>query len=260
MNTTDRDQLVIDHLPLVGYLVSSLCSRATHLDRDELASAGQFALFQASRGFDSDRGVPFFSYARTRVSGALADYLRSIDWVSRDTRKSIRTVLAASETLATTLGRPATVVELASVLGVDKKVVQTRLEQASAQPTSFDDYIDEPVSEAIGPEESAEIRERDAFINKAVAALPEKFRIVIQRIYFEDLQVKDVAEELGVTHAAVSYLRNEAVNYLREAMILHFDSDAGTPDEKPSAVKRAAYLDAFGSSLSTPGERITVDN
>jgi RNA polymerase sigma factor for flagellar operon FliA len=58
------------------------------------------------------------------------------------------------------------------------------------------------------------------------------------------MQVKDVAAELGVTHAAVSLARSEAMRLLREGWLRNFDSDAGTlpePDFNPTT-KRSAYL------------------
>jgi RNA polymerase sigma factor FliA len=244
VNTTDRDQLVIDHLPLVGYIVSDLCNRATHLDRDELASAGQFALFQASRAFDPDRGVPFTSYARTRVSGALADELRSRDWVSRGTRKRIKETLAVSEGLAASLGRTPTTDEMASALGVDRATVLASLHSSKSGPIAIEEHIDELTSAIVGPEESAESREREEFLRVAVAALPDRLRLIVTRIFFDDMQVKDVAAELGVTHAAVSLARSEAMRLLREGWLRNFDQDYGVmpePDINPTT-KRSAYL------------------
>jgi RNA polymerase sigma factor for flagellar operon FliA len=244
VNTNDRDQLVIDHLPLVGYIVSDLCNRATHLDRDDLASAGQFALFQASRAFDPDRGVPFTSYARTRVTGALADELRSRDWVSRGTRARIKETLVVSEGLAASLGRTPTTDEIAAALGVDRAAVLASMHSSKSGPIALEEHLDELTSAIVGPEESAETLEREEFLRLAVAALPDRLRLVVNRIFFEDMQVKDVAAELGVTHAAVSLARSEAMRLLREGWLRNFDSDAGTlpePDFNPTT-KRSAYL------------------
>ncbi len=53
------DDLVREHLPLVGYLVAEAASRLpAHVSRDDLTSAGMMALAQAARNFDADRGVP----------------------------------------------------------------------------------------------------------------------------------------------------------------------------------------------------------
>ncbi|WP_426517254.1 hypothetical protein ACPPVQ_20085 [Diaminobutyricibacter sp. McL0618] len=48
MNRSDRNKLVIGNLPLVGCLVSDRCARASHLSRDDLASAGALALVTAA--------------------------------------------------------------------------------------------------------------------------------------------------------------------------------------------------------------------
>jgi RNA polymerase sigma factor for flagellar operon FliA len=248
VNATSSDQLVIEHLPLVGYIVSDLCNRGTHLDRDDLASAGQFALFQASRSFDPERGVPFAAYARTRITGALADELRSKDWVSRGARKRIKETLAIREGLSATLGRTPSVDEVAAALGVDRATVVTSLHESASGPVAIEERIDELVSTVLGPEEAAETRERDEFLRTAVAALPERLRMIVVRIFFEDKAVKEVAEELGVTHAAVSLARTEAMRLLHEGWLHHFDRSAGVlplPDRNPKT-KRSLYLATLG--------------
>lgn len=251
MSTSAPDQLLIEHLPLVGYLVSELCSRGTHLDRDALASAAQYALFQASRAFDPERGVPFGSYARTRIQGALADELRSSDWISRGTRKKIKETLAIRESLFRSLGRTPTIDEMAAALGVDRASVQSALQDATSGPVGIDDRTDELVSAMVSPEESAETKEREAFLHRAVDTLPERLRMIMTRLFFEDAQVKDVAEELGVTHAAVSLARAEALRLLHEGWVRHFDREAGVvplPDRNPKT-KRSRYLAALGGAL-----------
>ena len=80
MHSRNREELIVDNLPLVGYLVSSLCARATHLSRDDLASVGAIALITSADSFDPTLGVPFGAYARRRITGAFADEMRS--WCS----------------------------------------------------------------------------------------------------------------------------------------------------------------------------------
>ena len=254
MSAHSQEQLVIEHLPLVGYIVSDLCNRSTHLDRDELASAGQFALFQASRSFDPDRGVPFAAYARARISGALADQLRSQDWVSRGTRTKIKETLAIREGLSASLGRTPTIDEMSASLGVDRARVISWLHQATAGPVNIEQTADELVSVILQPEDSAEIKERDEFLRAAVEALPERLRLIVARIFFEDMQVKDVAAELGVTHAAVSLARTEAMRLLHEGWLRHFDSDGGVlplPDRNPKT-KRSTYLAKLAEFSARP--------
>ena len=113
------DELVREHLPLVGYLVAEAASRLpAHVSRDDLTSAGMMALAQAARSFEADRGVPFSRYASVRIRGGIIDELRGHDWASRSVRLKARQRGAAEEALAATLGRHPTQRELADELGV----------------------------------------------------------------------------------------------------------------------------------------------
>jgi hypothetical protein len=144
MNRTDRatrDALVVENLPLVGYLVSEVCSRATHLSRDDLASVGAVALVQAAEAFDPTLGIPFGAYARTRVVGAFADDMRSGDWASRGTRKRIKETLAVQEALSASLGRAPSVDEIAGALGVDRQTATAALTDAARTVSSLDDTV-----------------------------------------------------------------------------------------------------------------------
>ena len=73
-----------------------------HVNRDDLTSAGMTALVQAQRGLRRrPRGVPFASYATTRIRGAILDELRSIDWASRSVRRRARDLDETRNQLAT---------------------------------------------------------------------------------------------------------------------------------------------------------------
>ncbi|MCZ7527684.1 MAG: hypothetical protein M5U14_15675 [Acidimicrobiia bacterium] len=53
----DEDQLVRDHLPLVHYAVAEVAHRIpSHVNRNDLVSAGMLGLAQAARSFDPLRG------------------------------------------------------------------------------------------------------------------------------------------------------------------------------------------------------------
>ena len=87
----DSEALIVQHMALVGHIVRETMSRVpSHVDRDDLTSAGLTALVQAAQAFDAERGVPFNRYAATRIRGAIVDELRSIDWASRSVRRRAR--------------------------------------------------------------------------------------------------------------------------------------------------------------------------
>lgn len=255
MPRTDRDRLIVDNLPLVGYLVSEIWGRATHLSRDDLASAASLGLVMAADSFDPERGVPFGAYARRRITGAIADEMRSADWATRTMRTRIKETLAVQETLTRALGRTPEVAELANALGVDNATARAALDDAGTVTTALDEHVTDTVAAQIAsPEDSMIDGERTAFVRAAVDALPEKMRYLVEQIFFEDRSVTDLAAEMGITHSAVSQMRSEAMRLLKDGIATHYGDEGAAPVEPSSRIapaRRSAYLAAladFGTS------------
>ncbi|MCU1598317.1 MAG: polymerase sigma factor FliA [Actinomycetota bacterium] len=238
MNRTERNALVVENLPLVGYLVSEIWARATHLSRDDLASAGAVGLITAADSFDPTLGVPFGAYARRRILGAFADEMRSADWATRTIRHRIREVLLSQETLTAGLGRTPSVDEMASALGVDRNTAAEAMADATRSISSLDDSESDLLAAEIStPEDSLLTKERGGMVRAAVDALPEKMRHIVHEIYFNERTVKELAEELGLTHSAVSQQRSEGIRLLRDGLETHYADDSA---EKPAVVSRVA--------------------
>jgi RNA polymerase sigma factor for flagellar operon FliA len=250
MNRSERNTLVVENLPLVGYLVSELCARASHLSRDDLASVGALGLISAAESFNAELGVPFGAFARQRILGAFADDMRSSDWATRSARRRIKETLSVGESLTAALGRTPTVDEIASALGVDRSVAVEAIADASRTLTTLDETTaDLLIADTALPEETLLDAERLAYLRAAVAALPEKMRHVVTSIYFDDRAVKDVASELGTTHSAVSQQRAEAIRLLRDGLRTHYSDD---PEIEPVVESRIAVAsrNAYLSRLS----------
>jgi RNA polymerase sigma factor for flagellar operon FliA len=239
-----RDRLVRENLAIVGYLVNEVARKATHVPRDELASAGALGLLMAAETYDPSQGVPFGAFARRRILGAIADEMRAADWASRTTRKRIKDSLQVQESLAQALGRTPTVDEIAEALGVDRRAAAEALADASRSVSSLDETVGDLVaSEIANPEDAMLDTERTRYVAAAVTALPERMRYIVEQIYYRDRSVNDLAEELGLTHSAVSQQRSEAVRLMRDGLEAHY-ADAA-PVEQHSRIapaRRAAYL------------------
>lgn len=246
MNRTERDRIVLENLPLVGYLVSEVASKMSDLSREDLASVGTIALLSCAESYDPATGVPFGSFARKRIIGAFADEMRAHDWATRTARRRMKETSTASEALTGTLGRTPTVDELAAVLGVNSKEVSLALSDASRSVAPLDESIAETiVATTHSPEDSLLLAEQSQFVRTCIESLPEKMRLIITAIYFEDRTVKDLAAELGATHSAVSQQRTEAIKMLRAAMGTHYAVSFTAPTEpksRASEPRRAAYL------------------
>lgn len=255
MDSSVRNHLVVDNLPLVGYLAAEMCAKATHLSREDLVSVGTIALITAADSFDSTLGVPFGAYARRRIVGAFADDMRSSDWATRGARKRIKETKSVQETLTSALGRTPTTAELAHALGVAEDEVHAAMQDAARTVVGIDDVMaDYLVAETETPEQRLLADERTAMVRTAVEVLPEKMRHIVQRIYFEGSTVKKVAAELGITHSAVSQQRSEAMRLLRDGMQTHYSDTeqkaAPVPVSRVAAQRRSGYLKAFGEQAA----------
>jgi RNA polymerase sigma factor for flagellar operon FliA len=264
LNRTERNALVTENLPLVGYLVSEVWAKARHLSRDDLASAGAVAMITAADAFNPDLGVPFGAFARRRIIGAFADEMRSNDWATRSARRRIKETLAVQETLAAAFGRAASVTEIASAMGVDRHEALAGLADAARTVSTLDETTAEfLVADTALPEESVLVAERLVYLRAGVTALPEKMRYVIEQVYFHDRSVKEIAEELGTTHSAVSQQRAEAVRLLRDGFGTHYADDAEAdyvPESRVATASRSAYLGRLADQAMLGITRVTREH
>jgi RNA polymerase sigma factor for flagellar operon FliA len=250
-----RDDVVRSHMPLVGHLVREMLARVpSHVNRDDLLSAGYGALVAAARGFDEDRGVPFPRFAATRIRGALLDELRGLDWASRSVRQRARRTDSARQELTAELGRTPNVTEVAERLGCSVEDIESadddvqRAVVFSLQgfaTTAADDMVTEP---SAGPEEMLIRRERLGYLRHAIDVLPERLRAVVVGYFFEERPMAQIAVELGVTESRVSQLRAEALQLLRDGLNTHLDP-ALTDQRKEGCVarRRSAYYDQIAA-------------
>lgn len=237
----DREELVREALPIVGYCVTSLAARVPrHVPHDDLVSAGMFGLAQAAKSWDPARGVPFKHFARRRIEGALLDELRGRDWASRSVREGTRRLQSATEQLTNRLGRSPSEKELAAELGVSiDEVAEIRDDVRRSVVLHLDGFdassnVGERIAGPIGTDPVDDLlgRELCGYLRDAVTTLPDRLRKVVVEYFLEERPMKDIAEDLGVTISRVSQLRAEAIQLLRKGINAQFD-------EHPVATKSA---------------------
>ena len=255
-----EDELVRQHLPLVGHLVRETMSRVpAHVNRDDLTSAGLAALVQAARSYDAERGVSFSRYASTRVRGAILDELRSVDWASRSVRRRARQVDEVRNSLAAQLGRLPSDGEVAAALGVGVDEIAANEEDVSrAVVMSLQGFGEAPIDDMLashipGPEELIEHREKVAYLQDAVAELPDRLRTVIEAYFYGERPMAEIAAELGVTESRVSQMRAEALVLLKDALNSALEPSMVTRHARPNgcaARRRDAYFAAVAAHRS----------
>jgi RNA polymerase sigma factor FliA len=257
------ESLVHQHLPLVGHIVrETMCRVPGHVSRDDLTSAGMTALVKAARSFDAERGASFSGYASTRIRGAILDELRSVDWASRSVRRRARQVDEVRNELAAKLHRSPSGTEIAAALGVSTEDVAANEEDVSrAVVLSLQGFGQTPVEDMLashipGPEQLLEHREKVAYLQDAVAELPERLRTVVQGYFFDERPMAEIATELGVTESRVSQMRAEALVLLKGALNSALEPSLVGASPRPqgcAAKRRDAYFAAVAAHRSYAG-------
>ncbi len=222
------DALVKEHLPLAAFAVNAVAARISlpgHVSREDLVSCAHVALVEVARRFDPSAGASFATYALARLQGAVLDELRSGDWASRSVRAAARRTDAAADALTVSLGRPPTREELAASLGVGRTELDAlQVDVHRAVMVSIDaetgpdgTSLDLPDT-SDSPERALMLGERARYLHEAIRALPDRLDEVIERNFFGDESLTDIAEDLGVTLSRVSQMRARALTLLHAAM------------------------------------------
>jgi RNA polymerase sigma factor for flagellar operon FliA len=229
-SSTERDLLLMEHLPTVRYLARRIHERLPqHVELDDLVSAGVVGLIDAFSKFDHTKKVQFKSYAQFRIRGAILDSLRTLDWSPRELRRKGRAVEEAIRSVTQRVGRAPSEQEIAKEMELSLTEYQLLLgdlkglEIGSLHIERSEDSGDEELAYIPGsPEDNPLFRclkgEMKQRLADAIDELPEKERMVLTLYYYEELTMKEIGLTLGVVESRVSQIHSSAVLRLRSAL------------------------------------------
>lgn len=66
------------------------------------------------------------------------------------------------------------------------------------------------------PDERAEISELGKVIREAIATLPQKDRTIVEYRFYRNMQVKEIAAQVGLSSSRITRIVQSALNYVRE--------------------------------------------
>lgn len=186
MDRTTFQRSVVVYLPLVRRIVRRLARRLpANVQEDDLLAVGVCGLVDSLRRSGCGGGASFEWYARTRIRGAIIDELRAQDWLSRRARASAG---------ATT---------------------------SETQFVSFEEASGGADGEDVSAGDLWEIvakRSECRALERALEKLPARERIVIARHFFEEVRLRDIGVELGVSEPRISQLLSRALHRLRQLL------------------------------------------
>ena len=200
----------------------------SHIELDDLISAGTLGLMDAFRRFDESRHIQFKSFAQFRIRGAILDWLRMLDWSPRELRRKRRVADAAAGLLTQRLGRTPSETEIAAELKMDLTEFQDLLSDLNGlRLESLNEPLTDSAAEELdllpgpcGNDPLSHVLESEQRrrLEDAMESLPERQRLVLTLYYYEELTLKEIGAMLGVVESRVSQIRAAAIARLRSAM------------------------------------------
>jgi RNA polymerase sigma factor for flagellar operon FliA len=204
-----------------------------HVEEADLISYGLLGLINAIERFDLTREIKFETYAITRIKGAIIDELRALDWVPRSVRARAREIEKVHAKLEHRLHRTPTDEEMARELQMPVEEFQEILvkisnstvvaldelwavSDSSGDAVSLLDTLHDP--DAPDPQQMLAASELKDRLADAIAALPEREKLVIALYYYENLTLREIGEVLGVTESRISQLHTKAVLRLKSRL------------------------------------------
>jgi RNA polymerase sigma factor FliA len=237
-----RDRLVLSYAPMVKYLAyRKMRELPAHCDVDDLVSSGLLTLMSAVDRFDPTKGATFEQYAWTRVSGAIVDELRRMDWAPRSLRRSGRSIERARERWQMRHGRMPSDEELSNELEIHIDELRDALEGLSRAdllslntPARREDSTIGEVGDTVeappgshDPEMTALNGERGDVLKAAVASLSDREQQIVRLLYVHGLQGAEIGRILGVSESRISQLMSTIRRRLKDR-IEAYDSGSET--------------------------------
>jgi RNA polymerase sigma factor for flagellar operon FliA len=206
-------------LPLVRRTAWLINGRGREgLEIEDLMQVGILALTECAQRHCGPTEDGFAAYAKIRVRGAMLDEVRRVAHTSRTVRSKRAAYERALAALRGSLGREPSRGELARMLDLNDAELLA-IEASGVKLTPMNEAYDETslafASDDPDPFEAlcaAEDRER---LLKAMIALPDRLKLVLQLFFVEELNLTEIAAVLEVSVPRVHQLRAKALKDLR---------------------------------------------
>jgi RNA polymerase sigma factor for flagellar operon FliA len=182
-----------EFMPLVRTIAGRMLRKLPpNILRDDLIAAGTYGLHDALLKNGKDRGPKFEWYARRRIQGAILDELRAQDWLTRSARGSVATDSGDG---------PAPLAGFVAIEDLSELKRSGFREETTPSPL-----------------EAAEASSERALLFRAMEQLDPRERTIVTRHYFDDVEFRVIAAQLGVSDPRVSQLHSRAISKLQAAL------------------------------------------
>lgn len=215
----EQDELVVSYLPALRALAFRLKERLpSSIDVNDLISIGVEEMIKLASRYEKEQNNSFWGFVKKRVYGAMLDYLRSLDIMSRNNRKIIKDIDTLIDEYYQKYEEEPDDKYLAQRLNLEVEKVK---EVRQAHAVSYVLPLDEQVN-CYAEDNTLEKIEKQALLDKVsevLETLKEREQLIIQLYYYEELNLKEISEMLGISESRISQIHKKLLRKLRERVM-----------------------------------------
>ena len=213
-----EDELAIQYLPAVKAMAFRLKERLpSSIDFLDLSAIGTEELIKLARRYDESLNDNFWGYAKKRVYGAMLDYLRSLDILSRASRKLVKAIDYAVEEYRVLHDEEPSDEELSEILDEPiEKVHEARVASTIYTVMPLHDQLQ--VGDEGAALASVEKDQLIEVIKNVLSTYKEREQMIIQLYYFEELTLKEISEILEITESRISQIHKSVIQKIKESI------------------------------------------
>lgn len=227
-STDMRNRIVIHYSHLVQTHAARLSRKLpAQVSYDEICSAAFDGLIEAVQAYDPSRLAKFETFCQQRISGAVMDWLRSLDPQSRTVRTFEKRRLAVKEALGADMEFAPTQAELAKSLDMDigRYDYLCRLSQLGKEVhfSAMEPPDDGRHQGATHSWDTRDTRAEDPAVSVSREVLAEHLttglareeRLVLLLYYYEQMTMAEIGAVLNLSESRVSQIHKEILQRLR---------------------------------------------
>lgn len=226
-----RNELIVHYSPLIQTHAARLSRKLPdQVSYEEICSAAFDGLIDAVEAYDPQRKAKFETFCQQRISGAVMDWLRSLDPQSRTVRTFERRRQQAQESMydnyltagpdrvATRMGMsPDRFDYLSRLSQLGKEVHFSAMDASDDQRHSGsahrwdvrDDAADDPAKQAL----------RTMLTEEITRGLAREERLVLILYYFEQMTMAEIGSVLDLSESRVSQIHKDILARLRAKFV-----------------------------------------
>ncbi|MDY4426393.1 MAG: RNA polymerase sigma factor FliA [Helicobacter sp.] len=211
----NQDNLALAYLPALKALAARLKERLpASVEFSDLVSIGTEELIKLARKYDQNLNDSFWGYAKSRVYGAMLDYLRGLDCMSRQTRTLVKSI---DKEIAKYYNEHQEEPDNAYL----SKILNEDIEKIKEARNASEIYGILPLDEELSATQEdktfnkIEKQELVEIIQNILESASQNEQLVIQLYYYEELNFKEISEILEISESRISQIHKAVIRKIR---------------------------------------------